>query len=70
LTRVGAGAASGESAPRPTRYAFSHETGIHHATIWPASGPEIVEGMMIIEEGKIIAIGRDLDLTSATIVDC
>jgi imidazolonepropionase-like amidohydrolase len=41
-----------------------------HATIWTGAGPEVTDGTMIIEEGKILAVGRDLDTTGMTVVDC
>jgi imidazolonepropionase-like amidohydrolase len=41
-----------------------------HATIWTGAGPEVTDGTMIIEGGKILAVGRDLDTTGMTVVDC
>ena len=41
-----------------------------HARIWTAAGPEISDGTLIIEDGKIVAVGTDLDTTGMTIVDC
>ena len=41
-----------------------------HATIWPVPGSVIVDGTLVIEDGKVVAAGRDIDTTGMTIVDC
>ncbi|MDX2344383.1 MAG: amidohydrolase [Acidimicrobiia bacterium] len=41
-----------------------------HATIWTSAGPHIADGTMITEDGKIVAVGQDLDTVGMTIVDC
>jgi imidazolonepropionase-like amidohydrolase len=41
-----------------------------HATIWTAAGPEIADGTLVIEDGKIVAVGPDIDTTGMTVVDC
>ncbi len=40
-----------------------------HATIWTAAGSEIPDGTLIIEDGKIVAVGAGLDTTGMTVVD-
>ena len=41
-----------------------------HATIWTSAGAEIADGTMITEDGKIVAVGQDLNTDGMTIVDC
>jgi imidazolonepropionase-like amidohydrolase len=41
-----------------------------HATVWTAAGPPIEDGTLIVEDGKIVAVGSDLDTSGTTIVDC
>ncbi len=41
-----------------------------HATIWTSAGAEITDGTMITEDGKIVAVGQDLNTDGMTIVDC
>jgi len=41
-----------------------------NATIWTAAGPEIEDGVLIIENGKIIAVGEGLDLSGMEVINC
>ena len=41
-----------------------------NATIWTAAGRPISDGTMVVAEGKVIAVGADIDTTGMTIVDC
>jgi imidazolonepropionase-like amidohydrolase len=46
-------------------------TAFTNATIWPAVGPTIHRGTLLIEDGAIVAIGSDLDIDDdAEVVDC
>lgn len=40
-----------------------------HGTIWTGTQAEIEDGTLIVEDGKIVAVGKDLDTADATIVD-
>ena len=43
---------------------------IIHGTIYPMSGDKIEDGMVLMEDGKIKAVGKDLDIPKdATIID-
>lgn len=54
----------------PTGTLVAMKQAFTHANIWTAAGPEIVDGTLIVEDGKIIAVGHGLDVGDATIVDC
>jgi imidazolonepropionase-like amidohydrolase len=41
-----------------------------HATIWTGTGTEIADGTLVVEEGKILAVGTSLDTAGMTVVDC
>lgn len=41
-----------------------------NATIWTAAGPPIDQGTLLTEDGRIVAVGADLDTSGAEIVDC
>ncbi len=41
-----------------------------HATIWTAAGDPVEDGTLIIENGKIVAVGADLETDGMTVVDC
>jgi len=41
-----------------------------NATIWTAVGDPIAGGTLLVEDGKMIAFGSDVDTTGAEIVDC
>jgi imidazolonepropionase-like amidohydrolase len=41
-----------------------------HATIWTAAGAAIADGTLVVEDGKITHVGRDVDTTGMTVVDC
>lgn len=41
-----------------------------NATIWTAAGDPIENGTLVIEDGKILAVGADIDTAGAEIVDC
>ncbi len=41
-----------------------------HATIWTAAGPEIHDATLVVEDGKIVAVGTEIDTTDMTTVDC
>jgi len=41
-----------------------------HATIWTAAGAAIADGTLVVEDGKIIDVGRDVDTAGMTVVDC
>ena len=41
-----------------------------NATIWTAAGPPIEQGALVVEDGKIVAVGADVDTDGAQIVDC
>lgn len=41
-----------------------------HAAIWTGAGPEISDGTVVIEDGKILAVGTGIDTPDMTVVDC
>ena len=41
-----------------------------HATIWTGTGPELIDGVIVVEDGKIVAVGSDIQTTDMTVVDC
>jgi len=41
-----------------------------NATIWTAAGDPIEDGTLLVEDGKIVAVGSDVDTAGAEIVDC
>ena len=41
-----------------------------NATIWTAAGDPIEGGTLLVEDGKIVAVGSNVDTTDAEIVDC
>jgi imidazolonepropionase-like amidohydrolase len=41
-----------------------------HATIWTGTRTEIADGTLVIENGKILAVGTGLDTSGMTVVDC
>ncbi|MDJ0954801.1 MAG: amidohydrolase [Acidimicrobiia bacterium] len=41
-----------------------------NATIWTAAGEEIDDGSLLITDGRIVAVGPDVDTADATVVDC
>ena len=41
-----------------------------NATIWTAAGNPIEGGSLVVEDGVIVAVGTDVDLDGAEIVDC
>ncbi len=41
-----------------------------NATIWTAAGDPIENGTLLIEDGKIVAVGTGVDTTGAETVDC
>jgi len=46
------------------RYAYTN------ATIWTAASEPIENGTLLVDEGKIIAVGTDVDTNGSEIVDC
>lgn len=40
------------------------------ATIWTAAGAPIADGTLLIEDGGIVAVGPDVDVSGAEVVDC
>lgn len=57
--------AQDKETPTPGRVAFVG------GTVWPVSGPPIVDGTVLIEGTRIVAVGRDVDLLKGTrIIDC
>lgn len=41
-----------------------------NATIWTAAGPPVEGGTLVVQDGTIVAVGTDVDLTGADVVDC
>lgn len=41
-----------------------------NATIWTAAGDPIEEGTLVVEDGRIVAVGTGVDLEGAEVVDC
>jgi hypothetical protein len=37
---------------------------VRHATVMPASGPAIEDGAVVFAEGKLVAVGRNAEVTS------
>jgi imidazolonepropionase-like amidohydrolase len=45
-------------------------TAFTNATIWPATGGIIERGTLLVEDGKVVAVGADIDVGDAEVVDC
>ena len=45
-------------------------TAYTNATIWTAAGPTIDNGTLLVDGGRIVAVGADIDVSSAEVVDC
>lgn len=45
-------------------------TAYTNATIWTAAGEPIADGTLLVEDGKVVGVGRDIDTTDAEVVDC
>ncbi len=41
-----------------------------NATIWTAAGDPIEGGTLLVDDGRIVDVGTNLDLSDAEVVDC